>query len=71
MIIDDVSEVLLSAEKFRELYDRIQNLYYVVNACHSAVKELDTLLGTAVKENISAKRLEAAQIEEFKRGFSK
>jgi len=71
MIIDDVSNVLLSAEKFRELYDKIQNLYYVVNACHGAIRELDILLGTAVQQSISVKRLQDAQIEEFRRGFSK
>lgn len=69
MIIDDVSEVLLSAEKFRLLYQCIRSCYEKLNEAQSAIYDFDKLLGTAVKESISAKRLQTAQIEEFERGF--
>lgn len=69
MTIDDVSEVLMSAEKFKELYDAIRECYKVANDCYNAARKLDILLGTAIKDSIHQKKLEHHGIESFKAGF--
>lgn len=69
MIIDDVSEVLLSADKFKQLHLLLQKSYIKLNECQSAIYELDTLLGTAIQYSVNAKQSQQQQLESFQKGF--
>lgn len=67
----DISEILLSAEKFRELYDAIQECYQAIDECLVRVRRLDTILGTSIKDNAQMKKLQTIQLNDFERGFGK
>lgn len=70
MTIGDVSEVLMSAEKFKQLYDSIQALYVRCNELQESIYSLDYLLGTAIKDSVQIKKLNQQAIKNFERGFN-
>jgi hypothetical protein len=52
----DISEVLLSADKFRELFCAIQDVYSKVEKVNNAVLKVDTILGTALHDSVKEKK---------------
>jgi hypothetical protein len=66
----DVSEVLLSDKKFKELYEAIQECYQAINECWDKIRCVDTILGTAIKDSVKMKQLQNDAIESFERGFN-
>lgn len=54
----DISDILISDTKFKELFDAVQDCYKKVNDCNEAVYKVDEILGTAIKESHKLKLLE-------------
>ena len=47
----DISEFLISAERFKQLFDAIQDAY-------KSIERIDKILGTATKESVNQHKIE-------------